>query len=178
MKRVVGFLVLLLIPCMSEAGYSICGNETGLYYFAQGVDPANLPLCPTPNVRTDLVDEVTINAQIGVFYSMEPKYIKVVGGLMVPMLQSEKDAVDAPGLPAKQKKAAALAEIQGNNICANNTLAEISAYWDNKQSELQAAVAPVPAGAAKNAIIANMTMLIESNRTLWRYICSRTVVRP
>ena len=87
------------------------------------------------------------------------RHLKVVDGFMVEMTQAEKDAVDAP---IEQKKAAtdiANNEIKTNEVCANHTLTEITAYWKGpggKQEQLQAtvtamdtAIAAVAAGAAK-----------------------------
>ena len=114
---------------------------------------------------------------------------------MVQMTQAEKDAVD---LPLQQQAAAvtvAQNEIKTNEVCANNTLAEITAYWKGsggKQEQLQAtittldtAIAAVATGtaktaltAARDALVAHMTMFINDSELSWRYLCSRTFVRP
>ena len=45
------------------------------------------------------------------------------------MSHAEKDAVDLPLQQQKEAVAVAQNEIKTNEVCANNTLAEITAYW-------------------------------------------------
>lgn len=183
MKSILVLLFVLLTYSISEAGYYLCGkadvvvNVPTLFYYRAGIDPSVVPVCPAPYTLTELT--TNIQAQEALYNTTPNKlHLKVVAGVLTLMTPEEQAIVDAPRIALQAKRAAAKAEIEGNNICANNTLAEISAYWDARQAELQTAVGPVPAGATKQAIIATMTLLIDSNRQLWRYICSRTVVRP
>lgn len=184
-------VTLLGMFSITHASDYLCVNGTVLRYYAYGIDPSLVPPCDPPSNLFEL-SAADAPAQNLLYQTVQRKYIKVVGGLMVEMTVPEKAAVDAPDIAVKAKRDAAVAEITGNNICANNTLAQISTYWDSRQSELTAtvstldtAIAAMTAGAPKNAVtasrnalVAHMTMFIDSSRTMWRYICSRTVARP
>lgn len=194
----VSLIVLLIVfsPGLVYPSNYVCGDTTKLGYYAQGVDPSAIPPCPPPfTVDTAGVPEAAIPAQDVLYTTVPPRHLKVVAGLMVEMTQAEKDAVDLPAQQHAAAVAVANAEIQGNEVCANNTLTEITAYWKGpggKQAQLQTtittldtAIAAVAAGpaktailAAREAIVAHMTMFINDSELQWRYICSRTFVKP
>ena len=69
---------------------------TKLGYYAQGVDPPEIPPCPPPfTVDTAGVPEAQIPAQTTLYNTVGPRHLKVMDGLMVEMTQAEKDAVDS-----------------------------------------------------------------------------------
>ena len=165
-----------------------------LGYYAQGIDPSTIPSCVLPLTVAE-VPEAQIPSQNQLYAAVPKKHLKVIDGLMVEMTQAEKDAVDLPAQQHAAAVAVATAEIQGNEVCANNTLTEITAYWkgpEGKQAQLQttvatldSAIAAVTAGpartaiqAARDALVAHMTMFINDSEFQWRYICSRTFVKP
>ena len=193
-------LLLLLLPSVALAGDYVCGNATKLERFSPSVDATKVPPCSAPFVLSPLPDdEAIVTAQRNLYRTMNQAstlhHLKVVDGFMVEMTQEEKDAVDAP---IEQKKAAtdiANNEIKTNEVCANHTLQQITDYWKGpggKQAQLQttiatldSAIAAVAGGTAKTALLASrdalaahMTMFINDSELQWRYICSRTFVRP
>ena len=196
--RYAGMVIMVAMVLWREAAASnyVCGDMTKLGYYAQAIDPSKIPPCLPPfTVDPAGVPEAEIPAQDTLYRTVPPRHLKVVDGLMVEMTQAEKDAVDAPLILHQQAVAVAQAEIQGNEVCANNTLQEITAYWKGpggKQEQLtatiatlDAAIAAVTAGpaktailAAREAIVAHMTMFINDSELQWRYICSRTFVKP
>ena len=175
-----------------------CGDTTKLHLYSHAVDPTLVPVCPAPFLLSE-IPEAQIPTQRDLYRTHATagtvRHLKVVDGLMVEMTQAEKDAVD---LPLQQQAAAvtvAQNEIKTNEVCANNTLQEITAYWKGpggKQEQLQAtittldtAIAAVATGtaktaltAARDALVAHMTMFINDSELSWRYLCSRTFVRP
>ena len=161
MKLSRAFVLLLLTPALATASTYVCGDATKLGYYAQSIDPSQVRPCPPPFAVTE-VPEAAIAAQTALYTSVPQKHLKVLDGLMVEMTQAEKDAVDLPAQQHAAAVAVATAEIQGNEVCVNNTLTEITAYWQGpggKQAQLQAtvatldsAIAAVTAGPAKTAI--------------------------
>ena len=189
-------LLVLVLPTLAWAGDWVCGDATKLERFTPSVDASKVPPCPAPFVLSPLPDdEAIVTAQRTLYASLPPRHLKVIDGLMAEMTQAEKDAVDLPAQQHAAAVAVAHAEIQGNEVCANNTLTEITAYWKGtggKQEQLQAtivpldsaiaALAPGPAktaiAAAREAIVVHMTMFVNDAELQWRYICSRAFVRP
>ena len=187
-------LVFLVVPGLVWAGDRVCGDATKLHRFTPSVDATHVPPCPTPFIVSE-IPEAQVVPQRALYASVPPRHLKVIDGLMAEMTQAEKDAVDLPGQQQAAATAVAKQEIATNEVCANHTLPEITAYWKGpggKQEQLQAtiatldsAIAAVTAGpaktaiqAAREAIAAHMTMFINDSELQWRYICSRTFVRP
>ena len=186
--------LLLLLPGWVAAEDFVCGDSTKLYRYTPSVDPTKVPTCPASFLLSQ-IPEMQLVPQAQLYATVPAKHLKVVAGLMVEMTQPEKDAVDLPAQQHAAATAVAKNEIATNEVCANNTLPEITAYWKGpggKQEQLQAtiatldsAIAAVTAGPAKNAIqaareaiAAHMTMFINDSELQWRYLCSRTFVRP
>jgi hypothetical protein len=187
--------VLVLLVAQAEAGNWVCGDTTKVHRYTQSVDATKVPACPVPFVVSE-IPEADIPAQDALAASVPHRHLKVADGpprLMVEMTQAEKDAVDAPAQAQAAAKEVAKSEMQTNQICANNTLPEITAYWKGpggKQESLQAtivtldtAIAAVTTGPAKtalvasrDALVAHMTMFIDTSELLWRYLCSQTFV--
>ena len=193
-------LFLLIMPSVAFGADIVCGNSTKLERFTPSTDATKVPPCPAPFVLSSLPDdEVIITAQRDLYRTMSQsgtlRHLKVINGLMEVMTETEKAEVDAP---INQKKAAtdiANNEIKTNEVCANHTLTDITAYWKGpggKQAQLQAtiadmdtAIAAVATGTAKTAltkvrdgVVAHMTMFINDSELQWRYICSRTFIKP
>ena len=194
---VLGGLAVLVAGHLSQvhADAFACGNETKLHAYHPSVDETKVPACPPafnvykiPKDKTDEQNTLVKNAP-------RKDHLKIVAGLVTTMTPAEQAAVDAPIQLKKDQLAVANAEIQTNEVCANNTLTDITAYWKGpggKQAQLAAtittldtAIAAVTAGpaktalqAARDALFAHMTMFINDSELQWRYICSRTFVRP
>ena len=141
-------LLLLLLPSVALAGDYVCGNTTKLERFSPSVDATKVPPCLAPFVLSPLPDdEAILTAQRNLYRTMNQAstlhHLKVVDGLMAEMTQAEKDAVDAPINQKKEATDIADNEIKTNEVCANHTLTEITAYWKGpggKQEQLQATV--------------------------------------
>ena len=121
----------LCVGLMLGAGAAVaastytCGDTTKLGYYAQGVDSSAIPACPAPFTVSE-VPEAAIPAQTALYNTVIHRHLKVVGGLMAEMTQAEKDAVDAPINQKKEATDIANNEIKTNEVCANNTLTEIT----------------------------------------------------
>jgi hypothetical protein len=201
-------LALLLAPMLAHAGDFVCGTDVvsatspSLHRFTASVDPTRVPPCPAPYTLYGVPETppTLIQDQRDLYASVPHRHLKVVGGLMVEMTQAEQDLVDAPAQAQAAAEAVAKQEVTSNEICANHTLPEITAYWKaptgstppSKQAQLQAtiktlddAIVLVNAGppktailAARDALVAHMTMYIDSLELVWRYMCSRTFIAP
>jgi hypothetical protein len=199
MRWVSLLFLLLLFPVLVWAEPVICGDATKLQYFQPSVDPTRAAPCPAPYAQFVLTETnpglEVIEAQKTLYATIPQQHLKVVGGLMVEMTPQEQAAVDAPGQLKAAQYQAANTEVQSNTICSNHTLQQITDYWKGpggKQSQLQAtiatldtAIAALTAGpaktaiqAARDALVAHMTMFIDDSELQWRYICSRAVVSP
>ena len=168
-----------------------------LEWYAEGLDPARVPTCPPPSAITKLPDDdpVVLAQQAALYQAVPKKYLKVVMERMQEMTQAEKDTVDAPAQARAAATAVATQEMKTNEVCANHTLQQITAYWKGpggKQEQLQAfiatldtAIATVPAGnpkdaliAARNGLVAVMTLVVDDGERSWRFVCSHLFVSP
>ena len=130
MRWLLALIMTLALCGAAVASNYVCGDATKLGYYAQGVDPSAIPACAPPFHRgTAGVPEAAIPAQTPLYNTVVHRHLKVVAGLMVEMTQAEKDAVDAPINQKKEATDIANNEIKTNEVCANNTLTEITAYW-------------------------------------------------
>lgn len=190
-----------MLPALAHSAAVICGDTsvhtdatpTVKYYYGS-IEASLAPACSSPYTQYTLTKSspgsATVAAQTTLWNTVAHKYLKVSAGLMVEMSGGEKASVDTGIQNAQQPAIDAGAEVSNNPICQNHTLAQISTYWDTtKQGELQAtittldtAIAALSAGApktaitaARNAIVAHMTMYIDHEELVWRYICSLAV---
>jgi hypothetical protein len=193
-------LILCTLVLLSHDAWGedfTCGDTTKLHRYSHAVDPTRVEPCPAPYVLAE-IPHPQIGAQRSLYnqhaHAGTVRYLKVVEGLMVEKTQAEKDAVDLPLQQQAAAHAVAQQEVQTNEVCANHTLTEITAYWKGpggKEEQLQTTIAALdlaiaavtgPAqtalSAAREALVAHMTMFINDSELSWRYLCSRTFLRP
>jgi hypothetical protein len=129
--------------------------------------------------QLDLIHSTTDRGGALGIQPVDPRYLKVVpdpptaGGLATLMTPAEMQAVDDFAAQQAAPRIVADNEVKNNEVCANNTLQQISDYWvgpapESKKSQLTAQIAavdaliatwdtkitPLAAGAPKDAMIA------------------------
>jgi hypothetical protein len=105
------------------------------------------------------------------------KYRKVVSGLVVEMDAAEKAVVDAAIAAEEARQAEFRNEIASNEICAQVDTTAIDNYFQNLFNDMQAAIAPLPAGANKDAHTNTATELGVTLRRIARFMCAKAKVR-
>ena len=196
-------LLVLMSATLAHAELIVCydtARPVGQQFYSRNGDPStntdgHCSVVTKASGRTDeqrtLLASTVVRGVLGILPA-NPRYLKVVAGYAELLSSGEMDTVDAAIAAAKAPYVVAQEEVNTNDVCANNTLAQIDTYWTTKQSQLQAtitaldtAIAALSAGAAKtaiqaarDAIVAMDTMFIQNSNKDWRYTCSRTFLRP